>query len=98
PHLSPTSLPDPLPISTLPVGGPVAIIGTADEPIDALLAEARSGSFTTETRRHGEGNGMGREDEGASLNAAVTPSLPHSLTLSSRSEEHTSEIQSRFDL
>src|SRR5438270_6469615 len=69
--------------ATIPVGGPVAIIGTVDEPIDALLAEAGSGTLTPETGRHGEGNGMGREDEGASLNPAVTPSFPHPLTPSS---------------
>src|SRR5438270_12639674 len=42
---------------TIPVGGPVAIIGTADEPIDALLAEAGSGSLTTETRSRGGAQG-----------------------------------------
>src|SRR5438874_8173077 len=41
--------------ATIPVGSPVAIIGTADEPIDSVLAEAGAGSLTTETRRHGEG-------------------------------------------
>src|SRR5713226_4504541 len=56
--------------ATIPVGSPVAIIGTADEPIEALLAEAGGGEFTTETRRHGggtaetEGNGAtGRPEE-----------------------------------
>src|SRR5437667_11206059 len=39
--------------TTVPVGGPVAIIGTADEPIDALLAEAGSGRIDTETRNGG---------------------------------------------
>src|SRR5438876_1995702 len=53
--------------ATIPVGGPVAIIGTADEPIDALLAEAGAGSLTTETRTHGEGNGTGREAESTPL-------------------------------
>src|SRR5438876_4493951 len=51
--------------ATIPVGSPVAIIGTADEPIDALLAEAGEPEFTTETQRHGEGNGTGKgADEG----------------------------------
>src|SRR5690242_3809005 len=46
--------------ATIPVGGPVAIIGTADESIDELLAEAGAdGGITTETRRHGEGDGDG---------------------------------------
>src|SRR5436190_1418330 len=48
--------------ATIPVGSPVAIIGAADEPIEALLAEAgesQGQDLTTETRRHGEGHGGG---------------------------------------
>src|SRR5437868_13590271 len=39
--------------ATIPVGSPVAIIGTADEPIEGLLAEADSGSLTPETQSGG---------------------------------------------
>src|SRR5438876_9737446 len=53
--------------ATIPVGGPIAIIGTADEPIDGLLAEAGAAEFTPEQERsqatgaglqerHGAGN------------------------------------------
>src|SRR5258708_2904539 len=81
--------------ATIPVGGPVAIIGTADEPIDSLLAEAGSGCFIPEQgkteatgagpqERHGAGNGAA-QGAGArrSPHPALTPSLPHSLTPSS---------------
>ena len=50
--------------ATIPVGSPVAIIGTVDEPIDALLAEVGGDEFTTETRRHGEENGGSTERRG----------------------------------
>jgi pyruvate dehydrogenase E2 component (dihydrolipoamide acetyltransferase) len=63
--------------ATIPVGAPVAIIGSVDEPIEALLAEAGSDDFTTETQRHGEGNGtaVGAET-GPLTQTTVTPSLP----------------------
>src|SRR5687768_5078283 len=64
--------------AVIPVGGAVAIIGTADEPIDALLAEADGGfdagaadeerNTETSTRfagtRHGEESGGQGEKAG----------------------------------
>src|SRR5438309_2316388 len=86
--------------TTVPVGGPVAIIGTADEPIDALLAEAGSGRIDTETRNGGReaagpvpggegaegGNGAtGRPDRDISSHPAVRSS-GHQVIKSSAGE------------
>src|SRR4051794_20291220 len=62
--------------ATIPVGGPVAIIGAADEPIDALLAEAGAdGGINTETLRHGDGDrGTSGANGGSEPHPAVTPS------------------------
>src|SRR5260370_28402949 len=70
--------------ATIPVGSPVAIIGTADEPIDTLLAEASGVRINTETRRHGEENGgaTGRPQPEMSPHPTVTPSPHHLITLS----------------
>lgn len=59
--------------ATIPVGSPVAIIGTADEPIDSLLAEAGAeAGISTESQPLGEGNG-------AAMGANAAPlTLPHS--------------------
>src|SRR5438876_9104043 len=62
--------------ATVPVGAAVAIIGTADEPIDALLAEA-AGEITTATQGHSEPDGgAAQSGNGATSEPALTPS-PH---------------------
>src|SRR2546426_10832087 len=50
--------------TTVPVGGPVAIIGTADEPIDALLAEGGRGRTDTEAQKGGREGAASRARAG----------------------------------
>jgi pyruvate dehydrogenase E2 component (dihydrolipoamide acetyltransferase) len=64
--------------AVVPVGSPVAIIGTADEPIDHLLSEAGVGAeLTTETRGLGE---PAEQNGQSSVAPSTIPSLAHSLT------------------
>jgi pyruvate dehydrogenase E2 component (dihydrolipoamide acetyltransferase) len=60
--------------ATIPVGGAVAIIGTADEPIDHLLAEA--GAVPAPVT----GANGGAATVSTASTQVVTPSLPQSLT------------------
>jgi pyruvate dehydrogenase E2 component (dihydrolipoamide acetyltransferase) len=75
----------------VPVGAPVAIIGTADEPIDALLAEAGVIRSTTEPQSHREATGgpgdgaTGRPDQGDSPDSVIRSS-GHRVIRSSAAE------------
>src|SRR3954447_22947078 len=62
--------------ATVPVGAAVAIIGAADEPIDALLAEAEGG-VTTETQSDGT-QGLTAARPGNGATAAPTSFTPSS--------------------